>query len=162
MLAQRLQLCGGNTATHSSITHPHLEFGHKASELLMPVVECGRRRDDQEWTPDVVSLCIAAKNQINPSLSPAANNRSQLPSLSQCLKLSGKPAPRVEHLSRAIPAETAASAEEACVRNVSIKRRMGWMGVVRIQASLSPLQGGPTGQCSGPSFPAPFHRPRSH
>lgn len=34
----------------------HLEFGHKAAELLVPVVECGRGRDDEERAPDVVSL----------------------------------------------------------------------------------------------------------
>lgn len=43
----------------------HLEFGNKAGELLMPVVECGRRRDDQEWTPDVVSLCGNRKIRIH-------------------------------------------------------------------------------------------------
>lgn len=34
----------------------HLEFGHKAAELLVPVVECGCGRDDEERAPDVVSL----------------------------------------------------------------------------------------------------------
>lgn len=37
--------------------HSHLEFGHKAGELLVPVVERGCRGDDQERAPDVVSLC---------------------------------------------------------------------------------------------------------
>lgn len=41
----------------NSAVGSHLEFGHKAGELLMPVVESGRRRDDQKGTPDVVSLC---------------------------------------------------------------------------------------------------------
>lgn len=51
----------------------HLEFGHKAAELLVPVVECGRRRDDQEWTPDVVSLC---RNREENTPSAAATRRS--------------------------------------------------------------------------------------
>ena len=41
----------------SSVGDPHLELGDKAGEFLMPVVECGCWRDDEEWTPDVVSLC---------------------------------------------------------------------------------------------------------
>lgn len=36
--------------------HTHLEFGDKAGELLMPVVECWGRGDDQEGSPDVFSL----------------------------------------------------------------------------------------------------------
>ena len=40
----------------SSAADPHLKLGHKAGELLVPVVERGRRRDDKKWTPDVVFL----------------------------------------------------------------------------------------------------------
>lgn len=43
----------------------HLEFWHKAGELLMPVVECRRWRDDQEWTPDVISLLQEQKSKYN-------------------------------------------------------------------------------------------------
>lgn len=45
---------GALTQRRHALTH--LEFGHKAGELLVPVVERGGRRDDQERTPDVVSL----------------------------------------------------------------------------------------------------------
>ena len=30
----------------------HLEVGHELLDLLLPVVERRRGRDDQEWTPD--------------------------------------------------------------------------------------------------------------
>lgn len=43
----------------------HLEFWHKAGELLMPVVECRCWRDDQEWTPDVISLLQEQKSKYN-------------------------------------------------------------------------------------------------
>jgi len=36
--------------------HTHLEFGDKARELLMPVVECWGRGDNQEGSPDVFPL----------------------------------------------------------------------------------------------------------
>lgn len=49
----------------SSVMDPHLEFGHKAGELLVPVVERGCRRDDQEWPPDVVSLCRETEKKIH-------------------------------------------------------------------------------------------------
>lgn len=39
----------------------HLEFGHEAGKLLMPVIERGSWRDDQEGTPDVVPLCRKEK-----------------------------------------------------------------------------------------------------
>lgn len=32
----------------------HVKFRHKALELLLPVVERGRWRDDQKWTPNSV------------------------------------------------------------------------------------------------------------
>lgn len=44
------------TCSVSSAMDAHLEFGHKAAELLVPVVECGCGRDDEERAPDVVSL----------------------------------------------------------------------------------------------------------
>lgn len=46
----------------------HLEFGHKAGEFLVPVVERGCRGDDQEWTPDVVSLCGNRKKENTSSV----------------------------------------------------------------------------------------------
>lgn len=44
------------TRSVSSALDAHLEFRHKAAELLVPVVECGCGRDDEEWAPDVVPL----------------------------------------------------------------------------------------------------------
>lgn len=47
----------------SSVMDPHLEFGHKAGELLVPVVERWCGRDDQEWAPYVVSLCTETEKR---------------------------------------------------------------------------------------------------
>lgn len=50
----------------------HLEFGHEAGELLMPIVERGSGRDDQERTPDVVSLCRNKKKKKRENTQSAA------------------------------------------------------------------------------------------
>lgn len=50
--------------TVSNALDAHLEFGHKAAELLVPVVECGCGRDDEEWAPDVVSLQITEYTHV--------------------------------------------------------------------------------------------------
>lgn len=61
VLLQMFQCVCARLATMGS----HLEFWHKAGELLMPVVECRRWRDDQEWTPDVISLLQEQKSKYN-------------------------------------------------------------------------------------------------
>lgn len=52
------------THSVSNALDAHLEFGHKAAELLVPVVECGCGRDDEEWAPDVVSLQITEYTHV--------------------------------------------------------------------------------------------------
>lgn len=71
--------------------NPHLEFGHEAGELLVPVVERGGGRDDQERAPDVVSLRTGTRGERMHHQPPQTGAVAQRPNNRKPLKLPPSP-----------------------------------------------------------------------